>query len=64
MLAVLVVSWPIETLLLESVKPGAYTPRERVVVVVMEPDVPVMVRGYWPGTAVPLAVNVRVLDEL
>jgi hypothetical protein len=34
----------------------------RVVLAVREPEVPVTVALYWPGTAVLLAVSVRVLD--
>ena len=38
----------------------------RVIVVddVCVPEVPVIVRGYWPVAAVPLAVNVMVLLEV
>ena len=42
-------------------KVGACTPSVRFAVAVMLPDVPVMMSGYCPIAAVPLAVNVKVL---
>jgi hypothetical protein len=46
------------------VKLGAYTPRLTVVVVLNEPEVPVMVRVYCPRLAVLLAVSVNVLKPV
>ena len=53
--------WPMFRLLADSVKAGAKTPKERVVVAVSLPDVPVMVSEYWPTVAELLAVSVKTL---
>jgi hypothetical protein len=45
-----------------SVKVCAYTPRARVVVSVRLPDVPVIVKLYWPMGAELLAVSVSWLN--
>ena len=55
------VPWPIFRLNAESVKVGAKTPKGRVVVAVRLPDVPVMVKEYWPMVAELLAVSVSKL---
>ena len=51
-----------DTLLVESVKDGAETVTLRVVLEVVEPEVPVMVALYCPRAAVLLAVNVSRLE--
>jgi hypothetical protein len=59
------VPWPNVTLELpDSVKLGALTLRETVVLAVRDPDVPVIVNVAVPGVAVPLAVSVRTLLPL
>lgn len=48
----------------DSVKLGVWTARVSAEVALMDPDVPVMVRLYWPSVAAPLAVRVSVVEEV
>jgi hypothetical protein len=58
------VPWPRKILAADRLKLGAYIPSARGAVTVCLPEVPVIVRGYWPTAAALVAVSVRMLVEL
>jgi hypothetical protein len=60
MLVLWEVPGPVLKVPLESVKVGTYTPSEKVLVAVIDPDVPLIVTVLWPALARTLAVKITV----